>query len=53
MLQWIFSLAGKGPPRFGPQWCCADLFQSLLPAKAPTGPNFLLQRKDPYKLSFV
>lgn len=53
LLQWIFGVAGKGPPRFRPPWHCADLFQSLLPAKSPTGPNFLLQWKDPYKLSFV
>lgn len=53
MLQWIFGVAEKEPPQFGPQWHCADLFQSLLPAKSPTGPNFAFQWKDLYKLSFV
>lgn len=51
MLQWIFGVAEKDPPQFGPHF--ADLFQSLLPAKSPTGPNFAFQWKDFYKLGFL
>lgn len=50
ILQWIFGVAEKESPQFGPHF--ADLFQSLLSAKSPTGPKFAFQWKDLYKLSF-